>query len=77
MEAFHWHPTWQARLTHSLIASYGLLNKMRVIPSERATEEDIRKFHTQEYVDFIQKEAPEEETEEEAMIQDEFGLGEY
>lgn len=65
----------RARLTHALIASYGLLSKMRVVPSEQATEEDIRKFHSQEYVEFIQKEASEEVTEEEAMVQDEFGLG--
>ncbi|XP_063869215.1 histone deacetylase 8-like isoform X1 [Scylla paramamosain] len=62
----------RACLTHALIASYGLLHKMRVVPSEAASEEDIRKFHSQEYVEFLQRGVPEEEDE---GAQDEFGLG--
>lgn len=46
---------------------------MQVVPSEPASEEDIRKFHSQEYVEFLQRGVPEEEEDEGA--QDEFGLG--
>ena len=48
---------------------------MRVVPSEAATEEDIRKFHSQEYVEFLQRGVQEEDEDVEA--QDEFGLGLY
>ncbi|XP_045123574.1 histone deacetylase 8-like isoform X2 [Portunus trituberculatus] len=63
----------RACLTHALITSYGLHHKMRVVPSEAANEEDIRKFHSQDYVEFLQKDVPEEDEDKDA--QDEFGLG--
>ncbi|KAG0721874.1 Histone deacetylase 8 [Chionoecetes opilio] len=62
----------RARLTHALISSYGLLPKMRVVASEAASEEDVRQFHSQDYVEFLQKGVSEQEEE---RTQDEFGLG--
>ena len=58
-------------MTHSLITAYGLLSKMKVISSYSATEEEIRKFHSEDYVEFIKT----AEADKEDVNEDEFGLG--
>ncbi|XP_066983946.1 histone deacetylase 8-like isoform X3 [Macrobrachium rosenbergii] len=61
----------RACLTHSLITAYGLLDKLKVIPSVSASEEEVRKFHSEEYVDFLKT----AEANKEDVSEDEFGLG--
>ncbi|XP_064112963.1 histone deacetylase 8-like [Macrobrachium nipponense] len=61
----------RACLTHSLITAYGLLDKLKVIPSVSASEEEVRKFHSEEYVDFLKT----AEVNKEDVSEDEFGLG--
>ncbi|XP_068220189.1 histone deacetylase 8-like [Palaemon carinicauda] len=61
----------RACLTHSLITAYGLLDKVKVITSVSASEEEIRRFHSEEYVDFLKT----AEVDKEDVNEDEFGLG--
>lgn len=57
---FHYgeqHPMKPHRLalTHALILSYGLWDKMDVYKPRKATEEDLLKYHTKDYIDFLKK----------------------
>ncbi|XP_069957053.1 uncharacterized protein [Cherax quadricarinatus] len=61
----------RASLTHHLIAAYGLLSKMKIVPSKPATEEDLRGFHSEEFVEFLKVAKPDDQE----LIEDEFGLG--
>lgn len=61
----------RASITNSLICAYNLLDKVTVIPSVPATEEDIRGFHSEEYVEFLKT----AEADSEDVTEDEFGLG--
>lgn len=61
----------QAHITHSLMRAYGLLEKVSVVPSVPATEEDIRGFHSEEYVQFLRTAEPDSQE----VTEDEFGLG--
>lgn len=40
-------------MVHSMITSYGLLNKMKLIKAEKATESQLLSFHSQGYIDYI------------------------
>ncbi|CAG0900303.1 unnamed protein product [Darwinula stevensoni] len=62
----------RASRVHSLIASYGLLNHMDIIPCQAATEDDILNFHSLEYVETLKMGDSEELQESSAMS--EFGL---
>ncbi|KAL1739360.1 histone deacetylase complex, catalytic component RPD3, partial [Schizophyllum fasciatum] len=47
------------RVAHELISAYGMLDKMHVLKAKRATPERMTAFHTDEYVDFLNKVSPE------------------
>jgi hypothetical protein len=51
------HPMKPHRLaiTHNLILNYGLHKKMKVYKPRRATVEDLTKFHSPEYIEFLQR----------------------
>jgi acetoin utilization deacetylase AcuC-like enzyme len=42
-------------LTNHLVMSYGLHRKMEVFQPRRATEEEIRRFHADDYIDFLKR----------------------
>jgi acetoin utilization deacetylase AcuC-like enzyme len=42
-------------LTHHLVLQYGLWNKMEVFKPYKATKEDLEKYHTPDYVEFLQR----------------------
>ena len=44
----------RVRMAHNLIMSYDLLSKMRVLRPKRATPSDMTRFHTDEYIQFLQ-----------------------
>ena len=54
------HPMKPHRLqmTHSLVTAYSLYKKMEVYRPHHATAEEMMQFHSQEYVDFIEKVTP-------------------
>ncbi|KAH6591375.1 hypothetical protein BASA50_008729 [Batrachochytrium salamandrivorans] len=61
---FHYgdgHPMKPARLalTHNLVVGYGLHKKMSVYSPRLATDEELTEFHTEDYIDFIQRVTPE------------------
>jgi acetoin utilization deacetylase AcuC-like enzyme len=51
------HPMKPHRLTltHNLILNYGLHHKMKVYKPKTATSADLRKFHSDDYVDFLSR----------------------
>ena len=46
------------RMTHNLLLNYGLYKKMEVLRPEPASVEQIARFHSREYVDFLQAISP-------------------
>lgn len=60
---FHYgpgHPMKPHRLsvTHSLVVHYGLFKKMQVYRPYRASAHDMSRFHSDEYIDFLQRVTP-------------------
>ncbi|KAG8906139.1 hypothetical protein FRB99_007529 [Tulasnella sp. 403] len=47
------------RMTHELVSSYGMLDKMDIIIPRRASPVQMTRFHTDEYVDFLNRVTPE------------------
>lgn len=57
---FHYgahHPMKPHRLalTHNLVMNYGLLEHMDIFQPRRATFADLAKYHSEEYLTFLQK----------------------
>ena len=46
------------RMAHSLIMNYGLYKKLEIYRAKPATKFEMTQFHTDEYVDFLQKVTP-------------------
>jgi histone deacetylase 1/2 len=65
----------RVRMTHHLIMAYGLCQRMRVIVPERATATDLTRFHTDEYIQFLQLATP-ENTQYMGALCDRFSVGE-
>jgi len=60
---FHYglrHPMKPHRIavTHNLVLHYGLYKKMQVYKPYRASYHDMCRFHSEEYIDFLQKVTP-------------------
>ncbi|KAL7410936.1 hypothetical protein BDY24DRAFT_443623 [Mrakia frigida] len=47
------------RMTHNLVTNYGLLDKMDVFRPVRATTDQMTRFHTDEYINFLERVTPE------------------
>ncbi|KAJ3188232.1 Histone deacetylase 2 [Gaertneriomyces sp. JEL0708] len=62
------------RLTHSLIANYGLLKKLEVHRPSTATFLDLTKFHTDEYIEFLERICP-DNMDEMLKSQQKFNVG--
>lgn len=41
------------RMTHNLLVAYGLYDKMDVLPTPRASDRDMTRFHSDEYISFL------------------------
>ena len=46
------------KLTHHLLLTYGLYRKMEVYRPHMATAEEMARFHSDEYVDFLRRVTP-------------------
>ena len=60
---FHYgpgHPMKPHRLavTHSLVLNYGLQKKMKVFRPYIASSHDMTRFHSEEYIEFLQRVTP-------------------
>ncbi|RKP27374.1 hypothetical protein SYNPS1DRAFT_12767, partial [Syncephalis pseudoplumigaleata] len=49
----------RVRMAHNLVVNYGLYKKMSIVRPERATARRMTRFHTDEYIDFLQRVTPE------------------
>lgn len=47
------------RMTHNLLLAYGLLEKMDVLPTPRASQLEMTRFHSDEYIQFLHSISPE------------------
>ncbi|KAJ2785012.1 histone deacetylase (class I) Clr6 [Coemansia interrupta] len=55
----HCMKPFRIRMAHSIITSYGLDKKMSVIRPPRATVQDMTRFHTDDYITYLQRVSPE------------------
>ncbi|KAJ2701487.1 histone deacetylase (class I) Clr6 [Coemansia sp. IMI 203386] len=55
----HCMKPFRIRMAHSIITSYGLDKKMAVIRPPRATAQDMTRFHTDDYITYLQRVSPE------------------
>jgi histone deacetylase 1/2 len=63
------------RMTHNLILAYDLFSKMRVMRPHRATALDMTRFHTDEYVQFLQVATPKNTQDDECdSVLDKFNI---
>ena len=62
-------------MTHNLIVNYGLYKKLEFNRPTPATFKEMTKFHSDDYMDFLQRVSP-EQTEEISKYQQKFNLGE-
>jgi histone deacetylase 1/2 len=63
-------------MTHQLILAYGLYRKMEVYKPKPSSSQQIQQFHSEDYVDFLQKINPDNLKQYTAQMQ-KFNLGEY
>lgn len=62
------------KMTHNLVLSYDLHRKMRVCRPMRASATDMTRFHTDEYIQFLQMSTP-ENTQNQKELCEKFGFG--
>jgi histone deacetylase 1/2 len=63
------------RMADNLILAYGLYDKMTVLPPIRATTGDMTRFHTEEYIQFLQMATPDNIQNQNGLF-DKFNVGE-
>jgi histone deacetylase 1/2 len=63
------------RMTHNLLLNYGLYKKMQIYRPRRATEGDMTKFHSDDYIQFLKMITPENMNEYSKQLQ-RFNVGE-
>lgn len=64
------------RMAHNLILAYDLYDKMRVMRPLRASPTDMTRFHTDEYVKFLQMATPENTQSNQQPLLQKFNCGE-
>ncbi|EAY23279.1 acetylpolyamine aminohydrolase, putative [Trichomonas vaginalis G3] len=63
------------RMAHNLILSYNLFPKLQIYRPKKATVEELTRFHTPEYIQFLQMATP-DNTQNQACLFDKFNVGE-
>lgn len=64
------------KLTHHLIMGYGLYRKMECYRPHMATAEELARFHSEDYVDFLRRVTPENCKAMTTQMQ-KYNIGEY
>lgn len=64
------------RMTHQLLLSYGLYRKMEVYRPRRCSDQMMQRFHSVDYIDFLQKISPDNLKSFASQMQT-FNVGEY
>ncbi|TFJ83727.1 hypothetical protein NSK_004831 [Nannochloropsis salina CCMP1776] len=65
------------KLTHHLVLGYGLYRKMEVYRPHIATTQELQKFHSQEYVNFLSRVNPDMGRTLSSSVHSKFNVGEY
>ena len=63
------------RMTHSLLARYGLLNQMQVYRPNPARDRDLCRFHADDYINFLRTVTPETQQDQIRLLK-RFNVGE-
>jgi len=63
------------RMTHNLLLNYGLYRKMEIYRPHKATQEEMTKFHSDEYIKFLRSIRPDNMSEYNKQMQ-RFNVGE-
>ena len=63
------------RMTHNLLLNYGLYRKMEIYRPHKATQEEITKFHSDDYIRFLRSIRPDNMSEYNKQMQ-RFNVGE-
>ncbi|XP_035823013.1 probable histone deacetylase 19 isoform X3 [Zea mays] len=63
------------RMTHSLLARYGLLNQMQVYRPNPARDRDLCRFHADDYINFLRSVTPETQQDQIRLLK-RFNVGE-
>ncbi len=61
--------------THSLVVSYDLHRSMQMFRANRATAHDLTRFHSEDYIEFLQRVAPNSADQYEHLF-NQFNIGE-
>lgn len=56
------------RMTHNLLLSYGILESMDILSANRASERDMTRFHSDEYINFLKIITPETAPDHHTML---------
>ena len=64
----------QDEMVHSLVNAFQLFPKLNVIRPDTASEDEIRLFHSEDYVDFLQS-FENEHSNSDSGSEDNYGLG--
>jgi histone deacetylase 1/2 len=64
------------RMAHQLILSYGLYRKMEVYKPKKCSEQQLLRFHSEDYIDFLKKISPDNMKQFNSTMQ-KFNVGEY
>lgn len=54
-QSYHPMKAYRLTLTNELVLGYGLHNYMQVHAPRKATEEEIERFHSSDYVDYLSR----------------------
>ncbi|QQP58296.1 Histone deacetylase, partial [Caligus rogercresseyi] len=63
------------RMTHNLLLNYGLYRKMEIYRPHKATQEEMTKFHSDDYIRFLRSIRPDNMSEYNKQMQ-RFNVGE-
>ena len=63
------------RMTHNLLLNYGLYRKMEVYRPHKATQDEMTKFHSDDYIKFLRSIRPDNMGEYSKLLQ-RFNVGE-
>ena len=62
------------RMTHNLLLNYGLYRKMEIYRPHKATQEEMTKFHSDDYIRFLRSIRPDNMGEYNKQMQVKFGV---
>eukprot|EP00057_Strongylocentrotus_purpuratus_P033372 XP_791175.2 PREDICTED: histone deacetylase 8 [Strongylocentrotus purpuratus] len=65
----------RASMVHTLIEAYDLLDHVTPVSPEFATKDELLTFHSQEYIEFLERVNLEEDSEKDEELKQQFGLG--